>query len=347
MEKIKVAILGATGTVGQRFVELLENHPFFEVSYLCASEKSSGHPYKEAMKSRWKISPNIPEYAKNLIVTPCNPEGQDVKIAFSGLDSDVAGKIEMDYASAGVTVVSNAKNYRMHPNVPILSAEVNPEHLEVIKYQATKGKIVTNSNCTIMGLTISLKPLHELFGIDSIFVVSMQAVSGAGYPGVPSLDILGNVIPYIGGEEEKVETEPKKCLGKVNNNIIENADFKISAHCNRVPVLDGHLVCVSVKFKKKPSAKEIIEAWEKFEGEPQKLKLPSAPEKVIIYREEIDRPQPRVDLNTGKGMTTVVGRLREDPIFDYKYVVLSHNTIRGAAGAAVLNAELLYKKGYL
>ncbi len=347
MNKIKVAILGATGTVGQRFVELLENHPFFEVGHLCASEKSSGQLYKEVMKSRWKISPNIPEYAKNLTIDPCNPENQNVKIAFSGLDSDVAGKIEMDYASFGINVVSNAKNYRMQPNVPILSSEVNPEHLEVIKYQPTKGKIVTNSNCTIMGLTITLKPLHELFGIESVFIVSMQAISGAGYPGVPSMDILGNVIPYISGEEEKVEMEPKKCLGKVNNNIIENADFKISAQCNRVPVLDGHLVCVSVKLKKKPSRKEILEAWENFEGEPQRLKLPSAPEKVILYREEIDRPQPRVDLNTGKGMTTVVGRLREDSIFDYKYVVLSHNTIRGAAGAAVLNAELLYKKGYL
>lgn len=346
MEKVKIAILGATGTVGQRFVELLENHPFFEVAYLCASEKSSGQMYKEVMKSRWKISPNIPLYAQNMVVSPCNPAGQDVKIAFSGLDSDVAGKIEMDYASAGIHVVSNAKNYRMQSNVPILSAEVNPEHLEVLKYQQTKGKIVTNSNCTIMGLTITLKPLYEKFGIESIFVVSMQAVSGAGYPGVPSLDILGNVIPFISGEEEKVETEPKKCLGRVNNQSIELADFKISAHCNRVPVLDGHLVCVSIKFKNKPSKEQIIKAWEEFEGEPQKLKLPSAPEKVIIYREEVDRPQPRVDLNTGRGMTTVVGRLREDSIFDYKYVVLSHNTIRGAAGAAVLNAELLFRKGY-
>lgn len=347
MEKIRVAVLGATGTVGQRFVELLENHPFFEIAYLCASEKSSGQLYKDAMKSRWKISPNIPSNVQNMVINPCDPTGQDIKIAFSGLDSDVAGKIEMDYASAGIHVVSNAKNYRMQPNVPILSAEVNPEHLEVVKYQSTKGKIVTNSNCTIMGLTITLKPLYEKFGIESVFVVSMQAISGAGYPGVPSLDILGNVIPYIGGEEEKVETEPKKCLGYLKDQKIELADFKISAHCNRVPVLDGHLVCVSVKFKKKPSKEEILKTWENFEGEPQKLKLPSAPEKVIIYREEIDRPQPRVDLNTGKGMTTVVGRLREDSIFDYKYVVLSHNTIRGAAGAAVLNAELLFKKGYL
>jgi aspartate-semialdehyde dehydrogenase len=348
MSKVKVAVLGATGSVGQRFIELLENHPYFDVAYLGASEKSAGSLYGDLMKSRWKVSPTIPAYAKGMKVVNCTPsETPGVSLVFSGLDSDVAGKIELDYANAGVMVVSNAKNYRMQPDVPILSAEVNPEHLDVIQHQKTPGKIITNSNCTIMGLTITLKPLHDLFGIESMFLVSMQAVSGAGYPGVPSMDILGNVIPYIGGEEDKAETEPQKCLGKVEQGKIVSADFMISAHCNRVPVIDGHTVCVSLKFKKKPTRDEILEAWANFQGEPQKLKLPSAPEKVIDYREENDRPQPRIDLNSGKGMTTTVGRLRQDPLVDFKYVVLSHNTIRGAAGAAILNAELIYKKGFL
>jgi aspartate-semialdehyde dehydrogenase len=348
MTKVKVAVLGATGSVGQRFIELLEDHPFFEVAYLGASEKSAGFVYSEVMKSRWKVSPSIPKYAKDMKVVRCSPEETpEVKLVFSGLDSDVAGQIEMDYAKAGVMVVSNAKNYRMQSDVPILSAEVNPEHLSVLQFQKTKGKIITNSNCTIMGVTITLKPLHDLFGIESAFIVSMQAVSGAGYPGVPSMDIIGNVIPHIGGEEDKVETEPQKCLGRVENGQIVSAPIKISAHCNRVPVIDGHTVCISLKFKNKPSRTDILKAWKEFRGEPQNLGLPSAPDLVIDYREENDRPQPRIDKGSGKGMTTTVGRLREDPLFDFKYVVLSHNTIRGAAGAALLNAELIYKKGLL
>jgi aspartate-semialdehyde dehydrogenase len=348
MTKIKVAVLGATGSVGQRFIQLLENHPYFEVGYLAASEKSAGEIYGELMKSRWKVSPKIPEYARNMKVVKCLPsETPNISLVFSGLDSDVAGQIELDYAQAGVMVVSNAKNYRMQPDVPILSAEVNPEHLEVLQYQKTLGKIVTNSNCTIMGVTITLKPLHELFGIESVFLVSMQAVSGAGYPGVPSMDILGNIIPYISGEEEKVQTEPQKCLGEVKDGKIVSASFPITAHCNRVPVLDGHTVCVSLKLKKKASKEEILSAWKNFRGLPQTMGLPSAPEVVIDYKDEVDRPQPRIDLDSGRGMTTTVGRLRIDPILDYKYVVLSHNTIRGAAGAAILNAELIYKKGLL
>lgn len=348
MRKARVAVLGATGSVGQRFIELLENHEYFEVTHLGASDKSAGNFYGDLMVSRWKVSPNIPEYAKKMKVVSCKPtETPQVDLVFSGLDSDVAGEIEMEYAKAGVMVVSNAKNYRMEPDVPILSAEVNPEHLQVLESQKTPGKIITNSNCTIMGVTISLKPLLDNFGIESLFVVSMQAVSGAGYPGVPSMDILGNVIPHISGEESKVETEPQKCLGKVQNGKIISAEFATSAHCNRVPVLDGHTVCVSVKLSRKTTEFEIKKLWTEFKGEPQILKLPSAPEKVIDYREEIDRPQPRIDLNSGRGMTTTVGRLRTDPLFDFKYVVLSHNTIRGAAGAAILNAELLYKKGIL
>ncbi|MDX1960473.1 MAG: aspartate-semialdehyde dehydrogenase [Leptospiraceae bacterium] len=348
MRKAKVGVLGATGSVGQRFIELLEDHPYFEVTYLGASDKSAGNTYAEVMKSRWKVSASIPEYAKQMKIVRCTPqETPNVDLVFSGLDSDVAGEIEMDYAKAGVMVISNAKNYRMQEDVPILSAEVNPEHLEVLKFQKTKGKIVTNSNCTIMGVTITLKPLMDKFGIESLFIVSMQAVSGAGYPGVPSLDIIGNVVPHIGGEESKVETEPQKCLGKIVSEKIQSAEFKTSAHCNRVPVIDGHTVCVSVKLKTKTTEAEIKQAWKEFSGEPQKLELPLAPKQVIEYREEIDRPQPRIDLLAGKGMTTTVGRLRPDPIFDYKYVVLSHNTIRGAAGAALLNAELIYRKGIL
>ncbi|MBM9499808.1 aspartate-semialdehyde dehydrogenase [Leptospira sp. 201903071] len=348
MSRVKVAVLGATGSVGQRFIQLLENHPYFEVTHLCASENSAGKTYGEVMKKRWKISSDIPAYAKNLVITTPDPEKtKDVVLAFSGLDANIAGEVESAYASAGVHIISNSKNHRMDPIVPILSAEVNASHLDVLSSQKTKGKIITNSNCTIMGVTISLKPLYDLFGIESVMLFSMQAISGAGYPGVPTMDILGNVVPHIGGEEEKAEIEPLKCLGKVENGKIVHADFPISAHCNRVPVFDGHTVCVSVKFKKKPSQEEILSAWKNFSGEPQKLGLPLAPNPPILYREEEDRPQPRLDLETGRGMTTVIGRLRPDPILDWKYVVLSHNTIRGAAGAALLNAELLYKKNFL
>jgi aspartate-semialdehyde dehydrogenase len=348
MKKARVAVLGATGSVGQRFIELLENHEYFELAYLGASDRSSGKLYGDVMVSRWKVSPKIPEYAKSMKVVGCTPaETPNVDLVFSGLDSDVAGEIEMEYAKAGVMVVSNAKNYRMTPDVPILSAEVNPEHLSVLEFQKTPGKIITNSNCTIMGVTITLKPLFDHFGIESLFIVSMQAVSGAGYPGVPSMDILGNVVPYISGEESKVETEPQKCLGKVENGKIVSASFATSAHCNRVPVIDGHTVCVSVKLSKKTTEFEIRKVWSEFKSEAQRLGLPSAPSVIIDYKEEIDRPQPRIDLNSGRGMTTTVGRLRPDPLFDFKYVVLSHNTIRGAAGAAILNAELVYKKGIL
>ncbi|TGK38361.1 aspartate-semialdehyde dehydrogenase [Leptospira gomenensis] len=348
MSRVKVAVLGATGSVGQRFIQLLDNHPYFEVTHLCASENSAGKTYGDVMKSRWKISSDIPAYAKNIVITTPDPsKTSGAALAFSGLDASIAGEVESAYANAGIHIISNSKNHRMDPKVPLLSAEVNASHLEVLDSQTTKGKIITNSNCTIMGVTITLKPLFDRFGIESVMLFSMQAISGAGYPGVPSMDILGNVVPHIGGEEEKAEIEPLKCLGRVENGKIVHADFPISAHCNRVPVFDGHTVCVSVKFKQKPSREEVLSAWKNFSGEPQSLALPSAPNPAILYREEEDRPQPRLDLNTGNGMTTVVGRLRPDPILDWKYVVLSHNTIRGAAGAALLNAELLYKKNFL
>ncbi|TGL55637.1 aspartate-semialdehyde dehydrogenase [Leptospira kemamanensis] len=347
MEKIKVGVLGATGSVGQRFIQLLENHPYFTVTHLAASEKSAGQTYGDVMKSRWKISSDIPAYAKDIIISLPDPKvTKGVQLVFSGLDASIAGEVETAYAEEGVMVLSNSKNHRMDPNVPILSAEVNSHHLDVLAAQKTKGKIITNSNCTIMGVTISLKPLMDAFGLKSVMLFSMQAISGAGYPGVPTMDILGNVVPFIGGEEDKAEVEPQKCLGTVEGGVIKSADFKISAHCNRVPVFDGHTVCVSVAFDKKPKKEDILKVWADFQGEPQKLGLPFAPNPAILYREENDRPQPRLDLDTGKGMTTVVGRLREDSILDWKWVVLSHNTIRGAAGAAILNAELLYKKGY-
>ena len=343
-KKIPVGILGATGSVGQRFIQLLEGHPFFEVTELAASDQSAGKPYAEAVAGRWKLSAGIPNYAKNLVVEPCRPL-LGCKVVFSGLDSSVAGEIEYEFADAGYVVISNSKNHRMDGYVPLLSAEVNPEHLEMLKFQKTKGKIVTNSNCTIMGVTIALKAL-ERFGVQQVMLFSMQALSGAGYPGVPSMDIVDNVIPFINGEEHKAETEPLKMLGTLKNGKVDFANIKISAQCSRVAVSDGHTVCLSIKFKKKPGLEELKMALSSFRGEPQRLKLPLAPDPLIIVREEEDRPQPRLDRNEGKGMAVVVGRIRPCAIFDYKMAVLSHNTIRGAAGAAILNAELMFKKGY-
>jgi len=281
-----------------------------------------------------------------MVVKDCKP-GLDCKLVFGALDSSVAGPIETEFAREGYYVVSNSKNHRFDENVPLLSAEVNPEHLALLERQETSGKIITNSNCTIMGVTITLKALMDAFGVEEAFLVSLQAISGAGYPGVPSLDILGNVVPFIGGEEIKTETEPLKILGKIIDGKVENAKIKISAHCNRVPVYDGHMVCASVKLGQEASVEEVKKVMREFEGEPQKLKLPSAPERAIIVREEDDRPQPRMDLMVGCGMTTTVGRIREDPLMSIKYVSLSHNTIRGAAGAALLNAELMKAKGII
>ena len=346
MTKIKVGILGATGTVGQRFIELLCDHPYFEVTELAASEKSAGKSYVDAVKGRWKISSDIPEYARGLIVKKCTPN-LDCKLVFSGLDSSVAGEIESAFAQKGYVVVSNSKNHRYDLDVPILSAEINPEHLELIHKQKTKGCIVTNSNCTIMGVTLVLKALDNAFGVSQVMMISMQAISGAGYPGVPSMDILDNVIPYISGEEEKAEKEPLKILGNFDGEKIQDSTIKISAHCNRVAVRDGHTVCLSIRLNESAELDDIKKALAEFSGEPQKLKLHSAPKQVILVREEDDRPQPRIDHDEGKGMTTVVGRIRKDPIMDCKMVVLSHNTIRGAAGAALLNAELMFKKGII
>lgn len=343
LEKIPVAVLGATGSVGQRFIQLLENHPWFEVKEIAASEKSSGKSYRDAVN--WVQSTPMPDSAANLVVKNCEPD-LECKLVFSGLDSSVAGEVETAFASKGYVVVSNSKNHRMDDDVPLLVPEINADHLELIKQQKFNGGcIVTNPNCSTIGLVLALKPLYDAFGIEAVNVVTMQGLSGAGYPGVSSLDIVDNVIPFIGGEESKVEKEPQKILGSLNGSSIIYPEFKISAQCNRVAVIDGHTECVQVKLRKKTSVEDIKDVWNNFSGEPQKLNLPSAPAKPVHYFEEVKYPQPRIHRNIDKGMAVAVGRLREDNLFDYKFVITSHNTIRGAAGGAILCAELMKAKG--
>jgi len=343
--KIKVGVLGATGSVGQKFIELLSNHPWFEITEVAASERSAGKKYKDAVN--WFLSSQIPPLIAELIVKDCVPN-LDCKIVFSGLDASIAGEIETDYAKAGYIVVSNSKNHRMDEDVPLLVPEINYDHIDLVKTQQYgKGFIVTNPNCSTIGLVLALKPLQDLFGIESVNVVTLQALSGAGYPGVASLDIIDNVIPFIGGEEGKMEIEPKKIFGKFSGNKIDFADIKISAQCNRVAVIDGHLECVQLKLKKKTTADEIIKAWKEFKSEPQKLNLPMAPINPIYYFDEAKYPQPKIHRNLDKGMATSIGRLREDSLFDFKFVILSHNTVRGAAGGAILCAELLQAKGFI
>lgn len=343
--KIPVGILGATGSVGQKFIELLSEHPWFEITEVAASERSSGKKYKDAVN--WILSSPIPEKIKELEVKDCEPN-LNCNIVFSGLDSSVAGPIEEAFAKKGYKVVSNSKNHRMDKNVPLLVPEINPDHLELIKTQNFNGGcIVTNPNCSTIGLVIAIKPLIDNFGLEAVNVVTMQALSGAGYPGVASLDAIDNVIPYIPSEEDKLETEPLKIFGKLDGDKIQNNSVKISAQCNRVSVLDGHTECVQVKFKNKPSQKEIIQTWRNFSAEPQKLNLPMAPQNPIYYFEEEKYPQPRIHRNLDKGMAVSIGRLREDPLFDYKFIALSHNTNRGAAGGAILCGELMISKGYI
>ena len=349
MKKIRVGILGATGSVGQRFIQLLENHPWFELTALAASEKSAGKNYSEAVS--WKMATPIPQRVARLTVSNAEPK-LPCDFVFSGLDSSVAGPIEEDFASHGYPVISNSKNHRMDPDVPLLIPEVNPDHLKMIEIQKKKrgykkGFIVTNPNCSTIGLTLTLKPLVDSFGVTRVNVVTMQALSGAGFPGVSSMDIVDNLIPYIGDEETKMETEPNKILGGFRNQQLTFTDIKISAQCTRVAVLDGHTEAVSVKLNKKASLERVTEAFKSFTGLPQKLNLPSAPLHPITFFNQPDRPQPRLDRNLDKGMTVSVGRLRQCTNFDYKFIVLSHNTVRGAAGAAILNAELLYMKNYL
>jgi aspartate-semialdehyde dehydrogenase len=331
--------------VGQRFVEQLTKHPWFEVTHLAASEKSTGKPYKEAVN--WLMDTPLPPGIGELIVQPCEPTF-DCKLVFSGLDSSVAGGIETAFANNGYTVVSNSSNHRQDADVPLMIPEVNQDHLEVVKRQKSyPGMIITNPNCSTIGLTLALKPLCDLFGVEQVNVVTMQAISGAGYPGIASLDILDNVIPYIAKEEEKLEQEPLKILGKLTEKGFEPATIKLSAQCNRVPVSCGHLECVSLKLKRKASKEEIINAWRSFKGVPQIAQLPSAPEQPIHYFEQDNYPQPKLHRDLDKGMAVSIGRLRECPLLDYKFVLLSHNTIRGAAGGSILIAEEMLRQGMI
>jgi len=348
MKKIEVGILGATGMVGQRFVSLLEHHPWFEVKWLAASERSAGKSYAEACN--WRLRDPMPKVVREFPVHECKP-GKAPQLVFSSLDSKVAGEVEKEFAAAGHVVVSNSSNHRMEPDVPLLIPDVNPDHLAVARTQGRtrgwKGMIVTNPNCTTIGLVMSLAPLEKKFGLKKVLMTSMQAVSGAGYPGLPTLDILGNVIPYIGGEEEKVERETRKLLGRLIDGQVTPGDFTVSAHCNRVPVEDGHTESISISLKTKVTLEDLLAAWRTYRSVPQERGLPSAPKHPIIVREERDRPQVKFDLNVEHGMATVVGRLRPCPVLQFKYTALSHNTIRGAAGAALLNAELMKSEGYL
>jgi aspartate-semialdehyde dehydrogenase len=343
MKKIAVGILGATGVVGQKFVELLSSHPWFEVVALAASNRSVGKSYGAAVK--WSMTTPLPQKIVNMPVVACHPN-LPCDIVFSGLDSSVAGEIEEKFAQATYTVISNSSNHRMDPDVPLLIPEVNSDHLNLIQSYA-QGAIITNPNCSVVGITMALKPLLDKWDLEAVNVVTLQALSGAGYPGVPSMDILDNIIPYIAGEEAKIETEPLKIMGTFHEKKIIPYPMRLSAQCNRVSVTDGHLACVSVKLKKKAHADEIIAAWREFKGEPQRLKLPTAPKHPIIYLEDERYPQPKLHRSFEGGMAVSIGRLRKCPLLDWKFVVLSHNTIRGAAGCSILNAELLAKKGYL
>ncbi|HDY74629.1 MAG TPA: aspartate-semialdehyde dehydrogenase [Euryarchaeota archaeon] len=346
MKKTKVAVLGATGMVGQRFISLLEGRPFFELTDIAASSRSAGKRYSDA--ASWYLSDEMPESVRDTVVSEIDPKVIDADIVFSALPSDVAMDVEPAFAQAGFTVASNASAYRDEADVPLLIPEINPEHLGLIEVQRKNrdwdGAIITNPNCTSIVLTLSLKPLYDAFGIDRLFVTSMQALSGAGYNGVSAMSIIDNVIPYIGGEEEKVENESHKILGAFDGGAIKDAEFKISASCNRVFTSDGHLESVFIDLAEKPSIEEVEDAFKSFEGMPQKLGLPTAPKPAIVLRSELDRPQPRFDRMAGGGMAITVGRVRKDSIFDIKYSVLGHNTIRGAAGASILNAELFVRE---
>jgi len=345
VDAIEVGVLGATGMVGQQFVSRLARHPWFRCTWLAASERSEGKAYRTV--APWKLTTPIPGGAADRIVNACVP-GKGPKVVFSGLDASVAGEVEGAFAAAGHIVISNARNFRMDPLVPLLIPEINADHLALIEEQRRSkgwsGAIVTNPNCSTIVLAMALAPLRP-FNIRAVIVSTMQAVSGAGYPGVPSLDILGNVVPFIGGEEEKMETETLKILGGDGGRSAY--PMVVSAHTNRVPVIDGHTMTVSVAFEQKPSLAAIGDAMRNFVGKPQQLWLPSAPQPPIVVTDEPNRPQPRLDADLGGGMAITVGRLRDCPVMHAKFVALGHNTIRGAAGAAILNAELMHAEGML
>jgi aspartate-semialdehyde dehydrogenase len=344
--RIPVAVLGATGAVGQTFIRLLVDHPWFQLAELAASERSAGRSYADA--ARW-IGDAMPEQVRGMTVLPCDPRRVSAPLVFSALDSSVAGDVELAFARAGRLVLSNAKNFRMDDDVPLVIAEVNADHLALLDVQRAKrgwsGGIVTNANCASIMAVMALAPLHEAFGIKRLFVATMQAVSGAGYPGVPSLDILGNVIPFIRDEEAKLETEICKMLGRRTDTRIELAPITISAHANRVAVEHGHTVCLSVDFETHVGADAALEVLREWRGDASARDLPSSPARALVVSDLEDRPQPRRVVGAGRGMTVTVGRLRPDPLFDIKLVAMGHNTIRGAAGASVLNAELLVATG--
>jgi aspartate-semialdehyde dehydrogenase len=346
-KRIEVGVLGATGMVGQQFINQLAGHPWFELTWLAASERSEGKRYSDA--ASWRLETLIPDGVAERTVEACAP-GKGPRLVFSALDASVAGELEQAFADAGHVVLSNARNHRMNPVVPLLVPEVNADHLGLLRVQARqrggKGAIVTNPNCSTIVLSMALAPLRA-FGLRACLVSTMQAVSGAGYPGVPSLDILGNVIPFISGEEEKMETETRKILGTLAGAEVEPHPVRVSAHTNRVPVVDGHTETVSVALEQKPSLEALRAAIDGFAGEPQRLGLPSAPERPLLYLDQPNRPQPRFDAGRGRGMTVSVGRLRPCGVLDWKFVALGHNTVRGAAGASVLNAELMQAQGLL
>ena len=346
--KWPVAVLGATGAVGQTFIRLLHEHPWFQVAEVAASERSAGKAYADA--ARW-IEGTLPADVAGLTVTPCDPAALKSRIVFSALDSNVAGEVEAAFARAGALVLSNAKNYRMDADVPLVIPEVNAPHLGLLAHQrrargfAAGGGIVTNANCATTVATMALAPLHQAFGLEKVFLTTMQAISGAGYPGVPSLDILGNVIPYIGDEEPKLEREMHKMLGSLRATSIVHADFAVSASANRVPTENGHLVCLSIGFRRRVSADDALAALRAWRGCAEAQGLPSSPSDPLVVTDVVDRPQTRRDVGAGRGMTVTIGRVRPDPILDIKLVALGHNTIRGAAGGSILNAEVLAAQG--
>jgi aspartate-semialdehyde dehydrogenase len=347
--KLRVGILGATGVVGQRFIQLLEDHPQFEVTALAASGRSQRKTYAEACT--WRLPGEMPDRMKKIVVQSPHPP-LDCDFVFSSLPGEIAGDAEESFARAGCPVITNSSSHRMDADVPLLIPEVNPEHLELIAAQRhargfEHGYIVTNPNCSTIVIAMALAPLHRDFGVESCIATTMQAISGAGYPGVASLDITDNVLPFIDGEEEKIESETVKILGHVDGTTVKVAAMKVSAQCNRVNVIDGHLATIRVKLSQSASLDQVREALASFSSLPQELKLHSAPPKPIIVRDEFDRPQPRLDRDAGFGMSITVGRIASDNVLDYRLVALGHNTIRGAAGAAILNAELLVALGYL
>jgi len=347
MESIEVGILGATGMVGQHFIRFLEGHPWFKLTWLGASDRSAGKAYKDA--TVWRLEGDMPPSVADLVVSE-SKTGSAPRLVFSAMDASVATEIEREFAEAGHVIVSNSRNHRMEPDVPLLVPEINPGHLSLVHAQQRnrgwKGMIVTNPNCSTIVLTLALAPLAK-FGIERVIAATMQAVSGAGYPGVASMDILANVVPYIGGEEEKMQQETQKIMGGVADGRSLPLAARVSAHCHRVPSVDGHMVATSVEFKERIQLSEIQQAFGNYRGVPQERSLPSAPPRPVIYMSQQDRPQPRRDAARENGMSVFVGRVRECPVLDWKFVACGHNTIRGAAGAAVLNAELMLSEGFL